>query len=710
MHIINKHDTIKTSWLVFFKYFAFLFVETIKKRSIFLTWLTYLIFTFTSVFLVPMLAHINILDIWANTSFVFFQSLLNIVIAIFTAVLAINIIKFPNKDTTSLIVTAKPISRLNMILCRFLLFFAICIVINLTAAIITFLSSLVPEFDKQYILNFFYSMVLGNLINFGFYGAIAIIATLIFNKNTIILLNVILNIILFVWQTITLFAIKVPILQTLDNNIYPETISVMQREKDENNNFTSEYKIKQAVKFELPYSDESTSKFVKKPTNEGIKSYWQNLQDNDLNKKINVIDVGSQLTLTYNSLGLQKTLDQKAHKTFGISKFHDYTLASTASPEILTADENIDWLYTGEKTQNIIFPVYDNWLTFPDVVCFFGDVTSTVNNVIKKQTFVDFSIGTIWSSKSNQTSYVLFPSNKWEKYSVGFDEIYNNIFTNSANLKKTNKEDYYFTKSGDEVNWSSDVNIPKYYELVWYCLAKKPQDIISKDSWQGEKANQETFEIATIEDLNVRFIQFKHYVYWKLVTEQKNMFLHPDDKEAEFIKSIIEAKEKWKEECKEEEWKPIFDLDFQLNDEGKETWYVKCSSNPTTKAQTLFENGIQTPILELIKQAAREAGGTTYKKYNNQSLIYKNCVASKELHLFDNIDKFHRSNKLQGQHYIVQQQYIPLAGTYKGHNLGLFFYETKPRFDLSVFCLAWGLISLALYAIGFIVYQRYDIK
>lgn len=185
-------------------------------------------------------------------------------------------------------------------------------------------------------------MLFGNLINFSFYGTIAVVATLIFSKNAIILLNVLLNIILFVWQTITLFAIKVPILQTLDNNIYPETISIIQRKQDENNNFTSEYEVKQIVKFEIFSSNEMVSKLIKEATNEEIKNYWQTQQDNDLNKKLNVIDIGSQLTLTYNSFNLQKILDQKAHKTFGISKFHDYNLTTTVSPEILSSKENID--------------------------------------------------------------------------------------------------------------------------------------------------------------------------------------------------------------------------------------------------------------------------------------------------------------------------------------------------------------------------------
>lgn len=695
MYVANKQDIIKTDLHIFSKYFTFLFNDTIKKRSILIIWLTYLIFTFSFVFIVPFLAHLNILDIWANTLFVFCQSLLNVIIAIFTGVLAINIIKFPNKNTTSLIVSAKPISRFKMVFCRFLLFFIICIIVNLSASVITFLSLLIPKFDKQYILSFFCSMIIGNLINFGFYGTIAIIATLIFNKNTIILFNVILNVILFIWQTITLFAIKIPILQALDNNIYPETISIIQRKKDEKNEFTSEYEVKQMVRFEIQASKEKISDFIKKATNEEIKNYWQAQQDNDLNRKLNVIDIGSQLTITYDSFGLQKLLDQKAHKTFGISKFHDYNLTSTASPEILSSKESIDWLYVDEKKLNSDELIYKD-LICPNVVCFFGDGSSSVTSVIKKLAFVDFSIGTVWSSNSKQTNYVTFPSDKWKQYSDGFDEMYNNIFINCNKLKTKDNADNYFTKSNNlDIDWSNRTNSPKYYELIWYCLAKEPRDIISSDSWHGDKANQKTFEVNALEDLNTRFIQFKHYVYWKLIAEQKDMLLHPTNVELTFIKE------------QKEQYKSIFD--FQLNDEHNETWYVKASPDLAANTSTLFEEGTQTPALFLIKLAK----GQTYEKYKRQSLIYKNCVATNELHLFDSIDKFQRSNNHRGQHYVIQQTYVPWIATqesYYGHNLGLFFYESKPRFDFSACCLVWSLISLALYTIGFVAYQRYDIK
>ncbi|MBQ6970314.1 hypothetical protein IJQ19_01730 [bacterium] len=69
----------------------------------------------------------------------------------------------------------------------------------------------------------------------------------------------------------------------------------------------------------------------------------------------------------------------------------------------------------------------------------------------------------------------------------------------------------------------------------------------------------------------------------------------------------------------------------------------------------MFEEGTQTPALFLIKLAK----GQTYEKYKRQSLIYKNCVATNELHLFDSIDKFQCSNNHRGQHYVIQQTYVP---------------------------------------------------
>ena len=383
---LNNEYSLNKKQFVFFKYFCYSFSLLLKKKSILIAWFIYLFCVFCSLIIVPIYANINVLNVWSNSTFIFFQSLLNVLIAILTAILAINIIKISQNDTTELIITSKPISRVKMICCRFTLFFVASLLINISACLIALISFYVPSFDQRYLLDLFVSMLIGNCINFGIYGVIAILTTLFFNKNVIILINVLFNIILFIWQVITMFAIKIPILRAIDDNIIPKTITVMQRKKWSNNEFSGEYDTKKIVEFDFSYLDLNQIKLtLKTPNYQAIEQYWHNINESDLNKQLNSIEIGNQLTLAYNAYNLQPLLDKQAHQTFGISKFYDYNLTNPASPEIILPIANqsqqpLNWLYHGWEEAD----ASGTKIIYPKTISFFGDSPSSVSNAIKK--------------------------------------------------------------------------------------------------------------------------------------------------------------------------------------------------------------------------------------------------------------------------------------------------------------------------------------
>ena len=146
-------------------------------------------------------------------------------------------------------------------------------------------------------------------------------------------------------------------------------------------------------------------------------------------------------------------------------------------------------------------------------------------------------------------------------------------------------------------------------------------------------------------------------------------------------------------------------LIFQPNEDNQKSWYI----TPQPGNENFLDPNAKTPALFIMNWEQ----ANSYNQYTSQTKILRNCVANEELHLFDSLDEPHRSNKHRGKHFMVQLPYVPWSvtnETYFGHNLGLFFYESQSRINITAFCLVWFLISLSLYSLCFIIYQKHDIQ
>lgn len=707
-----------------FTYFKFLFVTTIKKRPVWITWLLFILTAVSFLIILPAAARMNTLQVWANTTMAVCQTFLGMTIALFTAVLGIHIFKDGNEEGTELIVISKPISRMKIVLTKFFVFFAFCLMVNFSSILITIFTIFLPTTEIKFYWGLIISMLIGNLVTFGIFGSIAILLTVNFAKVGIIITNILISLIFLIYQALTLFVFATPMRSLTNHGLTAPSYIVCDRNTTDGTYKEDEvvcFNTNAATQITLPEAQRNYSQTWKDTAD-----YWKNeICKGDPTPILNWTDWAGQLSLSYLSVGLDQYAYRQGYRFFAISRFYNYELTSPASPEIISGVENkktLPWMYTSDYTIELGLPGETDYTFYiPKSFGFAGiaPLGTTRLRGYEDRIPVGFYVrtGEILSSKD-----VYFEPEQWKKYAPAFDIIYNNIFEYPLYEAQISKD--ASVRDNPEM-WASafaanNAALNRYYTLLWSCLtgnSAKPEYLnkpVLKDY------SREFFDIYNVNDLNERFIQFKYYCYFKaLDAQQKILASGPTTPEEATARTQVEATLALLESYlgikhTAGNWMVQADENAELPfiEPGTQTVYTQLIHNTCQKLKEIVHEEYQAGDIDeseyneiLIK--------STLSQYRKTQKIFTVVCQANEEYLFDSIEKPDRSAAFHGKAYMVSDSWTPYWQsliTPVGQNMQYFFYSTKETTNFWKFAIIWGTISIALFAAGAVVYNKYDVK
>lgn len=722
-------------------YFKFLFATTIKKRPVWITWLLYLFTATMFIIVLPAAARVNPYHVWANTTMAICQSFLGMTVALFTAVLAINVFKDSNEEGTELIIISKPISRPKIILTKFLLFGLFCIMVNLTAVIVSAFTIFIPGTEKEFYWGLVVSMLIGNLVSFAVFGSIAILLSVKFAKVGIIITNIILSLVFLIYQSLTLFVFSTPLKKVTSDGIVPITYVYADRNLDRDSPDYGTYQERNFVYLDVGVNDKG--EMVPKP-DEGMPFTWKDMVDyweddvkaKDPSRILNITDLAGQVALTYLSTGVDKYSEREAYRMFAFSRFWDYKLTSPVSPEIIDPGEyrtvvpskrhTIPMLYFGAKQEVIegvpILYIPTNYLI--------TGVRSSKEASLAGTYGRKIPIAFIRTKDLFSSRDIYFEADLWKKYEPAFEIIYNNVFKWNVTSKKSAESivPYYddMSESDQEqkvTRWCrGNKNIAKFYALIWACLTghSSESDYFGENRMHDEQGNPydaEFFDIHDVNDLNDRFMQFKHYCFYRAWDDQNKMFhsepITQDEKDAKAV--AIEA---WSQESLS--WFPTVKMT-----EG--TWMMQSADETLIH---VVEPGTEIPNIDLLirtkdkyKTSTRtdeEMTSCAYAQYLNTGSIATNFCDVRDTYMYTSLDRPRRDATYSGEWYdqshtwrlYLENELASWFGAYIpfGQNTEFFFYEINKTLEFWMYTIIWLVISSGLFCSGVIVYNKYDVK
>ena len=660
----------------------------------------------------------NTLQVWANTTMAFSQTFMGMIASLFTAVLAINVFKDTNDDGTELIIISKPISRFKIVMTKFLLFVLFCLMINLTAVILAAFTAFLPRTEPQYYVGLLISMFIGNLVTFAVFGSLSILLTVKFVKVGVIVTNILISLVFMIYQTLTLFVFSTPAKVLDDYHIGATTYIIADRNTD-----TGEYKEKEVVRFTPSSTEPDDDHLCSATTWKEMKDFWDvEIMGKDISPILNVTDFAGQLGLTYMAYKTHEFSHRQAQRMFAISRFYKYNLTSPASPEY-TNDEPIDnrqtmnWLYYKSKDYPIdIGQEEPTTVSMPGSIGFAGIAPFDEN---KLRGYTDkIPVGSIRSKELLSANEVFFEVEDWTKYKEGFDKMYDDVF--SLSHIGTGTDEYHVphdwwgeTDPSKRIQYYCEFpalfahdtnNLKVYYKYVWNWLT----------SHDGHNFD---FDVHSVNDLNTRFMQFKYYVYFKLIEEQ-NKTLQRVEPETEYE---VEARDYAKYIL--DVFLPIIGIkldndSWMMRDTAAEIQFLDANTiapafmwidwSEKREEQLLLEVEDETTRIQSLATCAKA-------KFNKINAIYKNVVDENEDYLYSSLDNPTRTPKYSGHTNMVNFDWVPgivsrMSPLPIGHNMSFFFYETSPTVNYWIFAVIWGVIAMMMFAGGVVVYNKYDIK
>lgn len=708
-----------------FTYFKFLFINTIKRKPVWITWLLFL-FTCTSfIIIVPAAVKMNTLEVWANTTLAIAQTFMGMVAALFTAVLAINVFKDTNEEGTELIIISKPISRIKIVFTKFLLFGFFCLMINLSTVLLSVFTIFLPKTEPRFYVGLLVSMFIGNAVTFAVFGSISILLTVKFAKVGVIVANVIISLIFLIYQTLTLFVFATPAKLLDDNKMTAASYIIHQRDTN-----TGDYEEKEVVNFS-PAEIEAGQEHPCHAKNwREMEEFWDTqIMAKDITPILNITDLAGQISLTYQSYSTNEFAHRQAQRMFAISRFYNYKLTSPASPELYRTDqiprkENLLWLYTDYQE----YPIELLGITIylPSSIGFEGIEPLSATRL---RGFTDrIPIALIRSKELLSARDVFFEKEDWNRYKAGFDEMYEKIF-DYHNYEIPNNYNYV---DYPIVFCSTSKNLDKYYQLVWGSLTGHASEVF--DSSIKTNLDNFDFDVKTVNDLNDRFMQFKHYVYWLILNEQRDILLNGVADEtpiADSGETERTIKHSVYEEAVESGLLTSLGIEYDEHDDPQpSSWLMRY--NPLSYFSLLDPN-TQAPAIDWIYHTYEEEkkvveaniadpddqvpflSSCALAKFQKQCKIFNYVCDVNEKYLFTDLDNYKRTTKYSGHAFMASDNWYPGIVTQFspvpiGQNMQYFFYEAQPTVKYWIFAVIWGVISICLFTAGAIVYNKYDVK
>ncbi|XQP54890.1 MAG: ABC transporter permease [Mycoplasmoidaceae bacterium] len=694
-----------------FVYFKFLFINTIKRKPVWITWILFLFTCTCFIIILPAAAKMNTLQVWANTTMAICQTFMGMVASLFTAVLAINVFKDTNEEGTELIIISKPISRFKVVSTKFLLFGFFCLLINLTTVLLSVFTIFLPRTEPQFYFGLLVSMFIGNAITFAIFGSISILLTVKFAKVGVIVTNVIISLVFLIYQTLTLFVFSTPAI-ILDNNAMSASSYILHQRNTE----TGDYTEGQVVKFE-PSEVSEDKKHPCQATNwREMKAFWENtILSKDVTPILNATDLAGQLALTYLSYKTNEYAQRQANRMFALSRFYNYQLTAPASPELDDASvptrPEFNWIYTGYLPIQISEDP-ELYLYIPSSFGFEGIQPLTGTRL---RGYTDqIPIGTVRSKEILSARDIYFEKEDWNKYEVLFQHMYTDVF-HPDNYRPPTGED----PANKPIRFVD--NLRHYYEIVWTIFVgskTQKEEILENEGayefWQNY--DRTSFGIVDIDDLNDRFIQFKNYCYYEALKEQQTAINDLDSATPQ-------------EQNFYQQYSPLYEdlLTWLQCELVSNSWMIKSNGSE----DGYLEPDASAPSFDLIELAhgslrdndpdySGYAQDLVYAKVRKTMAIFENVCYARETYLFDSLTNPTRSTKYSGHTFMVKDNWYPnLHGTLGsliginlpvGQNMQYFFYKTTPTLNYWMFAIIWGTISIGLFSAGIVVYNKYDVK
>ncbi len=705
-----------------FTYFKFLFVTTAKKKSVWITWLLFAFTCISFIILLPLLATMNTLQVWANTTMSICQTFMGMVAGLYTAVLSINIFKETNEEGTELIVISKPISRFKIVMSKFVVFGVYCLLVNISTVLITMFTAFLPRTEPQFYVGLLISMFIGNAVTFAIFGSISILLTINFAKVGIIITNVIISLAFLIYQSLTLFVFSTPLTELNNQNMTAGSYIVHERDTQ-----TGEYIENEVVCFEGTPLESGEDHPCQAKNWREMKAYWeQEILPKDPSPVLNATDWASQLALTYLSYDTNRYADRQANRMFAFTRYYDYNLTSPASPEItedIPNKQNLKWLYVGYNLTELLPGVQ---IILPSGMAF--DAIEPVTGTRLRGYADEIPVGYVKSKELLSTREIYLEKDQWKKYGPMFDIMYEDVFdyrnyVDDLSVIGDNPDAY--SNLGWVYVWNQE-NLSKYYKIIWACFTGNADKYMNPNiHTRMVDYDKSSFDIQNIDDLNDRFIQFKNYAFWKAYEEQ-NKYLtgnyEPDDNEItakDQIKANMEllftALGMYMPEGNSWISKSIPEAPFNFIDENSQT------PNLTYMWQTWQNEYYNIPATSTLEQKAAIALNSPWTIYKKTESIYYNVANMHENYLYSSLDEPTRSWSYSGEATFSRTNWYPnidaiaqiLGQDIKvpvGQNMQWFFYETNPKMKYWIFAIIWGAVSLGLFATGIVLYNKYDVK
>jgi len=693
-------------------YFKFLFVTTIKKRPVWITLLLMLITCTMFIIVLPAVARMNPLQVWANTTMTACQSFFGMTIALFSAVLGIHIFQDGIAEGTELIILSKPIKRYKIILTKFFVFGTFCLLANLLTVIITCFTIFLPSVEVKFYWGMVISMLIGNAVTFMFYGAIAILLTVRVAKTGVIVVNILTSLILIIYQILTLVVFKIPARSLVDHGVVAPTYFLMNRNED------GSYEEDRVVKFGLTDLNPTLSgEAAFTGTHwQDVEAYWKNeILKNDPSIALNVTDIATQLSLSYLSYNVHGFSDRQAFRNFALSRHYDYTLTEPASFEVKKEhDHSLPWVYRNlvKKTD---YSGKHTWYQ-PEAFCFAGISPASGNRLKGFGDLIPVGVyapaGLAYTAKD-----VFLEKDEYNKYLPYFKIMYDTIFVKEAyNLEGLETSQFAWSSA-----WSlSNANLNTYYKRVWTALSGSSQQRIEMFGIDSPISawTKDSFDISNIADLNSRFIQFKYVAALLTLNEQRNAIVSDISKSSdEEQAAYATAKAELAKEDGLYDYLAVkndgeaFLLERDADKETPILWPSYVEENTHVPDTTLMVNTYNNLTTDAAKEASRLS---TYFKCSS---IIKHCSSPREYYLFNSITEPTRSADQTGHTYCIDDDWYSYWDTIdiwqqvpKGQNMQYFYFETKARVPYWMYAAIWATISMVAFAGSFILYSKYDFK
>lgn len=655
----------------------------------------------------PLAARMSVYQVWANTTMAVCESFLGMTVALFTAVLAINIFKDSNEEGTELIVISKPISRKTIVWTKFFTFFSYCLMVNISAVIITALTWFIPKTEPQFYWGLVVSMFIGNLVSFGVFGSLAVVISAKFAKVGIIIANIVVSLVFLVYQTLTLFVFRTPLKAVTDDNITPDTYIYAKRNLND-----WSYEEKELVDFEsVPFINAQGEPEYAIKCNTGtwqdIVDYWEgNVKAKDPTKILNVTDFAGQVSLSYLSAGINKFSERQARRIFAISRFWDYKLTSPASPELIEHqnhktvkadnwEEPIPLIYAEDQKYNV-----SGADVYIPSTC--GSVGVRATKAANLSGFAErVPIGNYKKAELFTRRDVYFEKEDYDKYHEGFEDMYDNVFNSNLKEGQYYKQDVFDNPCDYQKTWSHTENLARYYDLVWIYLMNKAED------YNVPVLSHPDFDVHSVWDLNDRFLQFKYFCFYKAYEDQQDILRNNPTIEAEVAERLNIISEL-------NNFFPY--ISVKNSDEGWMLQDVIDSASPIHLLETGSET-VDFTALERLRNSSlsddikKECSLAMWEKY---AAIFNTTCDPTENYMFKSIESPMRTAEYYGEVYTFTKTWSPYLvnalGVPTGLNMCLFFYEAQKTTNFWVYALVWILISTCLFGAGVVVYNKYDVK